>query len=394
MKILFILPSYEPAWTYGGVVRATYMLCRGLVAQGNEVTVYTTNTSGTDTPLDVPLNQEVDLGGVKVCYFRPSFSQKANFFSRSLIQKLRETATQFDIVYSSAIWQWLGIATATICQTAGIPLVIGIHGSFDKQLRKRGFLRKNIFRLLFLNRALKRARALHLTTNLERQEAEDWLMERPSFIVPNAVDENAFYQIPESRQYFRQLHHIPESARVAIAVGRPDWKKRVDLVISALVDNPNWYLVVVCTADEGMAPSWKASAEKLGVSNRVVWTGYLSENLLAAYSAADLFVLISESENFGMVVVEALLCSLPILVSEQGGAWEMLQDTDVGIATSLNSEDISIAMKDFAKNNEKWKNRGKKARLVAIEKFSSPKISQLMQQAFEDIISEKVCINN
>ena len=308
MKILFVLPSYEPAWAYGGVVRCTSILCQGLFANGNEVTVYTTNTSGTEDPLDVPLNLCVNRGGVNVYYFAPSWSKASNFHSQDLVAKLRSTVTQFDIVYSGAIWQWLVIATASICHYHHIPLVLGIHGSFDTQLRKYGFLKKNIFRYLFLNRALDQATAIHLTTKKEIRESSDWLQNRPSFIVPNPTDENNFFVLPESRDHFRQQYQIPESANVLITVGRPDWMKRVDLLVKSLVTNSNWYLVIVGDDKHERALLWKAMAKKLGVDERIVWTGYLTgQELLIAYSSADLFALMSEGENFGMVVVEALL---------------------------------------------------------------------------------------
>jgi len=60
MRILHVTPLYEPAWKAGGVVRAISLLCRGLVSLGHKVTVYTTNTDGTNY-LSVPVNQPVDV---------------------------------------------------------------------------------------------------------------------------------------------------------------------------------------------------------------------------------------------------------------------------------------------------------------------------------------------
>jgi glycosyltransferase involved in cell wall biosynthesis len=388
MKILFVLPSYEPAWAYGGVVRCTSILCRELIRNGNQVTVYTMNTSGTNIPLDVLLNQSVNTGGVQVYYFLPSFNSKSSFHSQSLIKKLRETISQFDIVYGSAIWQWLGIATAAICHKHKIPLVIGIHGSFDKALTKHGLLKKTLFRILFLDRALNHSSAIHLTTKTERIESLDWLNKRRSFIVPNPVDENQFYALPESRTHFRQKYHIPEHTNVVITVGRPDWKKRVDLLIHSLAKNPDWYLLVVGDDKQDKALEWKAIAKQLNVQERIVWTGYLTgDDLLRAYSAADIFALISQSENFGMVVVEAMLANLPILVSEQVGVWEMLRDKNVGVSTPLDISAISKVMADFEQNSDLWQAKAKNARFVAISEFAATKVATLMQDAFADVIS-------
>jgi glycosyltransferase involved in cell wall biosynthesis len=388
MNILFVLPSYEPAWVYGGIVRCTSTLCKGLVSIGNKVTVYTTNTSGSDLPLDVPLNQPVDLCGVKVYYFASSFNKKSNFYSYDLIAKLRKTVTQFDIVYCAGVWQWLVISVSSICSKTKIPLVIGTHGALGNQARQYRWWKKNIWRMLFYRRTLKQAQAIHLTTNTERRESWDWLEKRPSFIVPNPIDQTQFYPIQDSKSSFRQTHHIPAGAYVTITVGRPDWMKRVDILIQSLVANPNWCLVVVGNDEEERALKWKEMAEELDLKDRVIWTGYLTgEDLLAAYSSADLFALISESENFGMVVVEAMLANLPILVSENVGVWSVLQNKDVGVSAPLDFSAISKVMGDFEQNSDLWQARAKNARFVAISEFSTTKVATLMQDSFADVIS-------
>ena len=72
MKILHIVPSYFPAYRHGGPILSVHGINKWLVKKGAEVTVYTTNIDGLNE-LDVPINQLVDVDGVKVYYFKASF---------------------------------------------------------------------------------------------------------------------------------------------------------------------------------------------------------------------------------------------------------------------------------------------------------------------------------
>ena len=120
-------------------------LCRGLAGLGHQVDVLTIDTDGEGQSLQVPHGTAVDQGGVATFFFPSSFGPNSVFHSKDLVNRLRQTVRQYDLVYASAIFQWLGLSVSWICQKQKIPLVIGPHGSFDKQCWKRKILEKNYF---------------------------------------------------------------------------------------------------------------------------------------------------------------------------------------------------------------------------------------------------------
>lgn len=387
MKILVVVPSYNPS-VGGGVASCFRTLCKGLVQVGVDVTVFTTNASRKASPLDVPTDRTVNVSGVKIRYFPSTFGPKSLFDSRALTYALKQTAHKYDLVYVSAVWQWISIDTARICHSKKVPMVIGLHGSFARRLRNKGKWKKVLFRQLAVRQSLMRAAAIHLTSEAERVDAGDWLEGRPSFVVPNAVDPALFYSLPSQRKSFRQRYQIPEDSHVVITVGRPDWKKRVDLVIRAIASKPEWHLLIVGPDNVGKAPVWRQLSSQLNVTDRVIWAGYLKEEeLLGAYSAADLFALISQNENFGMVVVEALLCGLPVMVSPEVGVWEFLKDDDVGKVVPMTTDAVLNTLDDFTANADVWKIRANNARSTAQRKFSPDQVGALMSTAFGDILS-------
>jgi len=128
----------------------------------------------------------------------------------------------------------------------------------------------------------------------------------PSFIVPNGLD-TAEFRSEGPASTIRHEFGIPLDAPLVIAVGRPDPSKRLDLLISALSEVEQVYLAVVGPENSPLSDEYKARSRALGVDARVIWTGYKTgKELIEIYSAADVAALLSESENFGMVVVEAL----------------------------------------------------------------------------------------
>ena len=88
MKILVVTPLFVPAWKFGGGVLSTlHTLCRALVEK-NSVTVYTTNASGSDKPLDVITGKPVNKDGVTIYYFKSTFGPTSVFHSVDLIKYL------------------------------------------------------------------------------------------------------------------------------------------------------------------------------------------------------------------------------------------------------------------------------------------------------------------
>jgi glycosyltransferase involved in cell wall biosynthesis len=388
MNLLFVLPAYEPAWALGGVVRAMSSLCRGLASLGHQVTVYTTNSKGPGASLPWPCGEAVVQGGVVTYYFPPTFGPGSLWDSRALLHRLRQTVGHFQLVYISAIWQWLGIGAASACAAQRVPLVVGTHGSLDKVLRQRRRWRKMLYWNWFLKRSLRRAAALHFTTNFERQEGADLLTGFESFLVPNSLDCNYFRPLPESRADFRRRYDLRPNAPVVLAVGRPAPGKRVDLLIQALGRLQELNLLVAGSDQGEVARSWQALMAQIGVAGRVAFTGQLEgEALLQAYAAADVMALLSEGENFGNVVIEAMACQLPVLVSPRVGCWEGLKDAQVGRAVPLESTAIDEALGHFLRERALWAAWGLNGRRVVQERFSAPKVAALMALAFEDVLT-------
>jgi glycosyltransferase involved in cell wall biosynthesis len=372
MKLLVVMPAYEAAGGLGGgVTKCLSTLCRAMTRLGDEVTVYTTNASGGPEPLDFPVEQPVDMGGVTVYHFPSTFGPKSMFASESLIRRMRKTISQFDAVYIAAWFMWLGIEAARVSRDNKVPAIAGIHGGFTRVSRQKSHLRKRLFWELFIKRAIRKATAVHLTCHAEQTRSSDWLCGRPSLIVPNGTDPDEFQPSPESRWSFRRRHGIPSDAPVLISVTRFDWMKRVDLLMAAIARSPRWHLVLVGDHESGLGPKLKMRARELGIESRVVWTGYLKgEALREALSAADLSALVSETENFGNVVVEAMMCGLPVLISKEVGVYEYIHEGPFVLTADLSEESVVEALRTAENRLPAFRADSGRIRQCAIDRFA------------------------
>jgi glycosyltransferase involved in cell wall biosynthesis len=363
-------------------------LCRGLAGLGHRVDVLTIDTDGEGQSLQVPYGTAVDQGGVATFFFPSSLGPNSVFYSKDLVNRLHQTVRQYDLVYASAIFQWLGLSVSWICQKQKIPLIIGPHGSLDKQCWKRYILKKTIFWHFFLKRTVRLASAIHYTTIFERKESAGFLDNLPNFVIPNSLDCHYFHPLTEYREQFRHKYGIPLNVPLIITVCRADPMKKVDLLIKALQLYPDYHLLVVGAEPGNLTDTWKNLATELNVSQRIFWPGLLKgEALLQAYAAADLFSLISDHENFGMVVIEALACGLPVLVNPEVGVWESIKSAEVGLAVEKNPAAIAGGLEHFLHNPSFWASCAQKSVAVAHNLFSQEKIGSLMAQAFADVLS-------
>ena len=388
MKILIITPTYAPAWNFGGTVAAMTQLANALNSQKNvTVTVYTTNASSENNKLAVDLGVPHKVGGVKTYYFDCGRWNNSAFHSKELLQNVKKNIDEFDIIYLSAIWQILGYKCAKVCIKNTKPFVMGTHGSFSKALRRKSKLKKTIYHQLLLKPILKKANAIHTSGEQEIKDSGGWLNNYNHIKIPNIVNSSKYYLVNDhlTQENFKKNHHIPIKSKVILTVCRPDWMKRVDVLLDVIKDNNDYCLVYVGNIKNEIVDEWKNKANRLKINERFICTGELrGEELLQAYSISDIFSLISTNENFSMVVVEAMLCGSPVIISKEVGVGEYLKENPYCSIVDLNKDSISLEISKI-QNISFDKD---KVRKTGLELFSEDKIASNFIAAFEEIISD------
>jgi glycosyltransferase involved in cell wall biosynthesis len=403
MKILCVVPSYYPAFKFGGPIASVHFLNKTLVKKGVGVTVYTTNI-GLET--EVPVNKEVDVDGVKVIYF--GFSQIVEFFgkifrffgptgwqfSQSITSALKKNLNNFDIVYLSAIWNYPTAVTAHYCRKYKKPYVIAPRGIFYPYTFNKKVWKKWPYYQLITKRDLENASFIHYTTLDEFERGHSFLgiKNNRTIIVPNGIDLSEFNNLPP-KENFRNKYPILKDKKVILFLSRLDWKKGLDVLAKAYgllsKKRNDVYLVIVGDGPENFKNQVKIWFKNEGVFEKTLFTGmFTGREKLEAYTGSDIFVLPSHSESFGMVVIEAMACGVPTIVSDGVGLYQEIKDSQSGIIFPCgDATKLAESMNNFLNDAALLQSTKENAQKLIKEKFDIDKVADETLKEFKKLLN-------
>lgn len=341
MKILHIMANLAPR--YGGPSQAIVGMTESLSNLSHEVTIFTTNQDG-DGVLDVSTTEPIQRNGVTIRYFS---IQTPRFFGTSfpMLRELKREIRKFDIVHIHSLYLFHGAVAAYYCRKYNIPYIVRPHGTLDPFLYKRHRGRKAILEFLFENKNLNHAAALHYTTEEEWELAKEFINNPNGFVVPNGINLENYYS-PKSLDEFYDKYPEIKGKKVVLFFSRLNFKKGLDLLIDSFTQvakqKEDVHLMIVGPDNEGYGAQVKEWIKENNIDNRVTFTGMLTgEEKLQALSVAEMFVLPSYSENFGISVIEAMIMGLPVIISNKVNIYRELLKCDAGEVVNCNSEELT-----------------------------------------------------
>jgi glycosyltransferase involved in cell wall biosynthesis len=264
-------------------------------------------------------------------------------YTPGLVRWLRASASRFDVVVVNGIWRYSSFAAWRVLHGAATPYVVFTHGMLDPWF-KREYPLKHLKKWLYWPwadyRVLRDAAAVLFTCEEER------LLARRSFGLYSAREVVVGYGTSpppardesELRSFWAQFPLL-QGKRLALFMGRIHPKKGCDLAIEAfarvLAPDPQWHLVIAGPDQVGLRAPLSGLAARLGVLGRITWTGMIGGAAKrGALSAAEVLVLPSHQENFGIVVAEAMSYGVPPLISNKVNIWREIRDDGAGIVAA------------------------------------------------------------
>jgi glycosyltransferase involved in cell wall biosynthesis len=334
VRLLHVVPTYAPAWRYGGTIHAVHGLNRALVKAGHEVQVYTTCIDGPED-LAVPLREPVERDGVVVTYFPCKWLRRL-YRAPELGHALARHAGHFDVIHAHSVFLWPTWAAAGAAHRASRPYILSPRGVLVPELiAARSAWAKRLWIHAVERRNLARASAIHVTSAAEAGDlARAGLALSVVRVVPNGVD------LPAASDR-------PRHPREVVYLGRLSWKKNLGALIEAVALLPATSLVLAGPDDEGLAASLLVRAERLGLRQRVSYRGSVQgAEKTALLEESACLVLPSLNENFGNVVVEAMAHDCPVVVTPGVGTREIVDASGGGVtATDTSPPAIASAMR-------------------------------------------------
>jgi glycosyltransferase involved in cell wall biosynthesis len=185
---------------------------------------------------------------------------------------------------------------------------------------RRRLVKAMSFRLLELP-MLRRAAAMHYTSRMELEDASRFELKNLQRVIPIGMDLSVFDALPD-RQVFSERFPQTAKTRNILFLSRIDVKKGLDLLISAFAvlgaEQSDLHLIICGSGDSDLVAKLQAQAGTLGITEKITWAGLVTGELrLAAFAAAEIFVLPSHAENFGIALLEAMAAGLPCLSTDQ-----------------------------------------------------------------------------
>ena len=290
-----------------------------------------------------------------------------------------------DVVHIHGLWT-LGLhRVVSKAVSAGVPIVWSPHGMLAPWAMAHKRWKKWPVWHLWQRRDLLRAKVLHVTSDLE----VNWI--RRLGFTQNVVTVPLGTNLPSI--VAREALSAGDS-HVLLFVGRIYPVKGLVNLLQAwgmLESSGNsqvhkWMIRLVGPDQAGHAEELKKLAERLGISNSVIFTGPLfGEELAKEYRRADCFVLPSFTENFGGVVVDALSYGVPVIAT-QGTPWQGLEQEKCGRWVPIGVEPLAVTLKEMmAMSDEERAAMGARGRRLIEEKYTWPAIAQRMKEGYESL---------
>jgi glycosyltransferase involved in cell wall biosynthesis len=384
LRILHVVPSYLPATRYGGPIYSVHGLCRALARRGHNVQVFTTNVDGRGVS-DVPVARPVDVDGVKVWYFPTGLGRRL-YRSPAMGKAMAASLATFDIVHLHSVFLWPTSAAARIARASDVPYILAPRGMLvDALIRRRGRLLKTAWIALFERTNIAGAAAIHVTAQIEAEEfGKLHLTARQIEVIPNGID-----MPPETSD--GACRPAPSGAikwRI-LSLGRVNWKKGLDRLIEAMAYVPETELVIAGNDEEDYQSFLEQLAQRCGVAGRVAYTGAVhGDSKWDLIRSADLFVMPSYSENFGLAALEAMACGRPVVVTPDVGLARDISEAGAGLVVSNEPGVLGPALAQLLTAPEQRERMAEAARTAA-DRFSWKTIAAQMETVYTGCIRER-----
>jgi glycosyltransferase involved in cell wall biosynthesis len=285
--------------------------------------------------------------------------------SRALSNALHDAALTADVIHNHGLWLMPNIGAGAASANGPTPLVVSPHGMLAPAALGFSRWKKRAFWALLQGPMVRDAACIHVTSEQEYEEIRGFGLANPVAIIPNGID------LPEMAA---QQSAEPAVDRVVLSLGRIHPKKGLACLVHAWskveTRYSGWRLRIVGPPELGHDNELRALAVSLGLTRISIEGPIYGEAKTAAYRGADLFVLSTLNENFGLTVAEALAAGTPV-ISTKGAPWSGLERQGCGWWIDHGAEPLTAALAQaMALPREVLKAMGDKGREWMARDFS------------------------
>lgn len=227
-----------------------------------------------------------------------------------------------DLIHDHGLWLSNNHQTAGLSRTLPIPRVVSPRGMLEPWALQHKRWKKRIAWTLYQRRDLASAAALHATAQSEADQFKKLGLKSPIFVVPNGVDLN----------HPTESQRSDSSPRTALFLGRIHPKKGLPMLIKAWnkVRPTNWHMLVVGPDESGHRAELEREVNRCGLEGSWSFSDAVEGTEKSSrFQSAELFILPTHSENFGLAIAEAFAFALPVITTT-GAPWSGISERNCG----------------------------------------------------------------
>lgn len=288
---------------------------------------------------------------------------------------------EFSLIQNHGLWLPVNHWVSRFARKHRIAMIAQPHGMLEPWAMNHKAWKKRLAWNLYQRRDLESAAVLHATAEQEAENFRQLGLHPPIAIIPNGTD------LPE----WRDLPYPKGTPRKILFLSRIHQKKGLLELVQAwqIVKPTGWKMIIAGPDEGGHQQIVEAAIQKAGLQDDFEFTGSVyGDEKEALYRSADLFVLPTFSENFGLVVAEALACGVPVITTK-GAPWQGLHTHRCGWWIDIGVEPLAAALRE-AMNlpPDTLRDMGRRGRAYVEQNFGWPGIAQQMLSVYRWVLGQ------
>lgn len=356
----------------GGPARSVPIMAKGLAGNGVDVTLMACESDDIN-------DHSLDNSNVKLIIIPRSISYG----------KLEELIinSHFDIIHEQCVWLPIYHMISKIAQKHNIPYIISPRGCLEPWCYNDpniiSWTKKHLAMALYQRRDINKSAIIFATADMEANNIRKLGFKNPISIVPNGLEIESYACRPNSS--------IEVCKKRVLYISRITPKKGVDLLIEAWAEvskkHPNWTCAVYGNGEEDYINQLKKMVTSNSIDNSFsINPPIFGDDKYKAYIESSLFVLPTHSENFGMVIAEALSCGLPVITTT-GTPWASLQDSQSGWWIDLSTEMLIETLDEaLSKSSHDLFEMGQRGALMVHQNYNYIEVAKKIMDAYKWVL--------
>lgn len=375
MKIIHSIATLD--MSAGGPSRSLPNICIGLNRKGVEQQIITFNSKNPNTHQLIEDNIDI------------LFVEKKQKFALDFREVIK--CLDGDVFHLHNLWSPSLHWTASMCRKKNIPYIISPRGTLEPWPLSQKWLKKRLSWLLYQKKDLMNASCIHATSKEEAKNIRSLGITTPIAIIPNGIN---------VKNYPYLKTRAVEENKTILFLSRISPKKGIETLINAWIsipkeDKKNWRIRIVGEGDKGVHTNYTAKIKQiindknLTETVKVVGPKY-GEDKINEYKNANLFVLPTYSENFGMVIAEAMVSGVPVITTK-GTPWQVLNKKKLGWWIENTEYDLKEALIEAMSLDEDTRiEMGLKSRQYIIDNYSMEQVTSKYQLLYRDVLDKSI----